>query len=98
MECLSIFSVLHLFSLIVPNDRLCLVLIINLLDLLSSQLDFTSLDQIVQFIQTGSPNNRSGDEWFTQAPSESYLRHTDIPLLGDSLHFADDGFGGIGYG
>jgi len=94
-KCLSIYSILHIVSLVVPNDRLSLVLVIDLLDLLGAQLDFTSLDQIVQLVQTGSPDNRSGDEWFTQTPSESYLGHTDVPLLGNSLHFADNGFGGF---
>ena len=89
---------LHILSLIVPDDRLSLVFVFNLLDLLSSQLDFTSLDQIIQLVQTGSSNDRSGDEWFTQTPSKSYLSHTDIPLLGDSLHFANDCFGGFRYG
>jgi hypothetical protein len=81
-----------------PNDRLSLVLVINLLDLLGTQFDFASLDQIIQLVQTGSPNNRSGDEWFTQTPSKGDLGHTDIPLLCDGLHFADYGFGGFGYG
>ena len=80
------------------DDRLSLVLVIDLLDLLRSQLNFTSLDQIVQLVQTGSPDNWGGDEWFTQTPSKSYLGHTDIPLLRDSLHLAHNGFGRFGYG
>ena len=80
------------------NDRLSLVLIINLLDLLRRQFNLTSLDQIVQFVQTGSTDNGSGNEWFTQTPSKSYLSHTDVPLLGDSLHLANNGFGRFRYG
>lgn len=81
-----------------PNDRLSLVLLVNLFDLLSAQFNLTSLNQIIQLIQTGSPNNGSRDEWFTQTPSKSYLGHTDIPLFGYSLDFTDDCFGGLGYG
>lgn len=80
------------------DDRLRLILLIDLLDLLRSQLDLTSLDQIIQFVQTSSANNRSGNERFTQTPSKCYLSHTDVPLLGDSLDLADDGFGGFGHG
>jgi len=79
------------------DNRLSLVLVIDLLDLLRSQLNFTSLDQIVQLVQTGSTDNGSGNEWFTQTPSKSYLGHTDISLVGDSLHLADNGFGRFRY-
>jgi hypothetical protein len=85
-------------SLIMTNDRLGFVLLIDLLDLLSTQFNLTSLNQVIQLIQTSSPNNRSGNEWFTQTPSKCYLGHTDVSLFGDSLDFTNDGLGGFRYG
>lgn len=63
------FCCSSLLKLVVPDDRLSLVLVINLLDLLSRQFDITSLDQIIQFVQTSGSNNGSGNERFAQTPS-----------------------------